>query len=110
MKEIGKRIKRIRKRMGISQTELAGLAGRTSAAISQYESGTREPHSYTIPGLAKALNVTADYLLGNLTYSEADMLADPRARDIVNIFSDLPLKEQNIIYQFTLFLREANKK
>lgn len=104
---IGQRIRKGRERLGITQTKLAELSSLTPASISQYESGKRRPHSYTIPRLAKALNVTSDYLVGNLTYSEKDMLANPNVRKIIEIFSDLPAEEQNVIYQFILFLGKS---
>ena len=101
----GKRVKAIRERMGITQTELARRTGLTPATISQYESGKRTMSSRSVPKLAAVLNVTSDYLLGNVAYSEKDMLADPRVRDIIDIFSGLPTAEQRTIYQFILFLR-----
>ena len=48
----------------LSQTELAKLSGLQPAAIGHFEHSRRKPSFANIRALAKALNVTADYLLG----------------------------------------------
>jgi len=53
-----------RKKAELSQKDLAALAGISSAALSQYEKGKREPNLLVITNLARALNTTIDALLG----------------------------------------------
>lgn len=48
----------------LSQTELASKAGLQPAAIGHFERSRRKPSFANVRALAKALNVSADYLLG----------------------------------------------
>lgn len=53
-----------RGKRGLSQTELARKAGLQPAAIGHFEKDRRKPSFANIRALAKALDVTSDYLLG----------------------------------------------
>jgi len=63
MTEIGKRIKELRTRTGLSQQRLAELMGVSRPAISQMESGGRKVSADELARLADVLNVSADSLL-----------------------------------------------
>jgi transcriptional regulator with XRE-family HTH domain len=77
---IGRRIREIREKMGITQSELAEKSGLTPAAISQIESGKRaRPTDDTIHKIAKALNTT--YELLTLTNREDDKISVTRNFD-----------------------------
>lgn len=56
-------LKKCRESKGMSQKELAEIIGVAPSTYSLYESGAREPDVLKIKGMAKALNVTGDYLL-----------------------------------------------
>lgn len=58
------RIEELRKKHGISQTELGEIIHLSQKAISRYENGTAEPDLNTIKKIATYFNVTIDYLLG----------------------------------------------
>ncbi len=60
----GERLVAAREARGLNQTELAKLAGLQPAAIGHFEHTRRRPSFANIRALAKALGVTADYLLG----------------------------------------------
>jgi transcriptional regulator with XRE-family HTH domain len=61
------RLKAARRRRGWSREELALRSGMSWSAITQIESGRRRhPRPATVLALARALGVTADYLLGCL--------------------------------------------
>jgi transcriptional regulator with XRE-family HTH domain len=55
---IGANIKRWRDKRGMSQSKLAELIGKTSAAVSQYESGYAIPRMHVIDQIAEALGCT----------------------------------------------------
>lgn len=57
MSELGKEIKRLRKRKGWTQTELAVYAGSSQPTINQIESGARNPSTRTLEKVAGALGV-----------------------------------------------------
>ena len=61
---IGKRLKEIRMRNGLSQQALGSLIGVTKVSICGYENGTRVPTMENLVKLADILNITVDYLLG----------------------------------------------
>lgn len=51
--QIGKEIRRLRLRMGMSQVKLAGLVGTSQAAIGRIESGRHNPTVKNIEKIAK---------------------------------------------------------
>ena len=75
--EIGlfsKRLRAVREQLDISQHELARLCGLSINQISRYELGVREPTSISLVKIARALNVSMDYLAG-LTDERNGLLA-----------------------------------
>lgn len=61
----GQRLKRIRKKKGLSQTELAKITGISNVTLSAYEHDyISEPKLACVEWLCKALGVTATELLG----------------------------------------------
>lgn len=58
------RLKTIRKERGLTQADLAKLIGIKKAAITRWESGSREPNFTRLVELCDALDVSSDYLLG----------------------------------------------
>jgi transcriptional regulator with XRE-family HTH domain len=61
---IGDRIKEARKNAQHTQNSLAELINTHPKNISRWEAGEYTPEAETVGILAKALNVSADYLLG----------------------------------------------
>lgn len=60
----GDRIKHARRLAGLTQKELAEMLGVLPSMIGQYETGARKPKLDTVQKLARSLNVSTDYLLG----------------------------------------------
>ena len=56
-------VKEMRKRSGITQTELARMMGVRQNTVSQWETGINHPHVEMLPDLADALGCTLDELL-----------------------------------------------
>jgi transcriptional regulator with XRE-family HTH domain len=73
---LGRRIVDYRKKAGISQKELAGMVGIKPSTLSYYENGKREPNVLILIGLAKALEITGDALLG--VEPQPDLIAQNR--------------------------------
>lgn len=61
---IGKRVRELRVKMGLSQQELGNAIGVTKVSVCGYESGTRIPNLEKLAKLADALQTSTDYLLG----------------------------------------------
>ena len=62
-KQVGTRIRRLRKAKGMSQAALARRAHLTRVYITQLEAGQQDPSLSTINALAKALGVPVTALL-----------------------------------------------
>lgn len=63
-KLIGSRLVELRKRLGMPQVELAAKLGMSQSILSRYERGTIRLHGALVAGFAKALQVSADEILG----------------------------------------------
>lgn len=58
------KIEELRKKMGLSQEDLAKKLNMTQQRISAYEKGKREPDLETLKLFAEFFGVSTDYLLG----------------------------------------------
>lgn len=77
MKQIGLRIRDLRKEKGLNQTELANSMGKSLRTIQKYENGEIELSIANINDLANMLNTTSTYLLGYKTdTTQINCLAD----------------------------------
>ena len=68
------RLKELRLKNKLSQTDLAKMLGVTRQAISLYEQGKRQLKEKDINTLIKYFNVSKKYLLGATTYEVLDPL------------------------------------
>ena len=57
----------MRKKVGLTQEELASKLGLSAQSISKYETGAANPDISYLPGIADALGVTIDRLFGRET-------------------------------------------
>ncbi len=103
--EVISRIKKRRRELKMTQTELAKEANLTPAAISQFESGTRKPSFNTLSSLSDALKVTTDYLLGKKDRGYDDLLADPAVNVMLRGMMELAEKDKETLYEFYKFLK-----
>lgn len=62
--QMGHKIKRARKAQRITQTDLSQQIGLSPSFIGQIERGEKAASLETLESICKALNVSADYLLG----------------------------------------------
>lgn len=60
---IGYRIAMLRKRMGLSQNQLAKQINVCASAIGMYEQGRREPSAKILADLSRVFGVSLDYLI-----------------------------------------------
>jgi len=64
LSNFGKQLAQLRKAAGYTQQQLADEIGATRRMIAYYESESQHPPASMLVDLAKALNVSADVLLG----------------------------------------------
>lgn len=63
-KLVGRRIKEVREKSGISQAELASNIGVGAASVSSYEKGSSSPSLSVMVEIAKCCNTSIDWLCG----------------------------------------------
>ena len=63
MEKFGQKIKRLRVKAGLTQTQLANELGISTSAISMYEQDNREPNREMLLALSSYFGVGTDYLL-----------------------------------------------
>ena len=83
---LGKRIAEHRKRLGITQDQLAERLGLTAQAISKWENDLSCPDITTLPKLAEIFGTTTDALLGrepevHRPLFEAEVVEEPASED-----------------------------
>lgn len=70
---LAQRIRERRKALHLTQGDLANLTQISQAQISRYEQGDNEPTAEAFIALVKALNTTADWLLGMTDFIHPDV-------------------------------------
>jgi transcriptional regulator with XRE-family HTH domain len=88
-------IKRLRLRLGISQSELARRAGYSNEFISQVERGIKSPSVKALEKIARGLGVSASMLM-ETKYPKGES-KEKLLSDIHKMISDLPVEKLKII-------------
>lgn len=105
---IGRRLQELRKRRGLSQTELAKVLELTQPRVSQYERGEVRLSGPLVAAFAKALKASADEILGLQSIEEDGLLKDRRfLRRIQRIDSLSRRDKQALLKNLDMFLRGA---
>lgn len=107
----GQRIKMLRKRLKLTQDQLAEAVGANRVTIANYEAEKYKPSSEALLKIAETLNVTTDYLLG-AEQNELPVISDDDIKfalfgvDPANI-TDAQFEE---VKRFAQFVREQKMK
>ncbi len=102
-KLVGTRISEWRKRLSITQDDLAFLTGISVPYISEIENGKKRPSLDIIVAISDAIGVTVDELLsGNMLSSSSDYQTD-----IDYLLSDCTSEERQFIYEMLRALKES---
>jgi transcriptional regulator with XRE-family HTH domain len=108
-KQIGARLRALRKARGMTQVELAKVLGTQQTAISQVEIGNRGLTIQQVVKLARALRVPTDDILGPSRGSEVEAL--PKDRQILRrarLMEKLPRAErQALLKTIDAFLKSS---
>lgn len=109
MKQIGARLRALRKARDMTQVELAKILGTQQTAISQVEIGNRGLTIQQVVKLARALRVSTDAILGPSDGSDLDVL--PKDRQILRrlrLMEKLPRAErQALLRTIDAFLKSS---
>ncbi|MCY1563871.1 helix-turn-helix domain-containing protein [Staphylococcus pettenkoferi] len=111
MNNFGKRLRKLRKRNGLTQIQLADVTGLSSQQISNYEREYTSPNQQALRQLAQGLRIDMNDLVGGTEVEvnyEMIMFSDKKG------FDELPLHEQkrilNNLQEQADFLVERAKK
>ena len=97
----GQRLREARKKVNLTQEELANIIGVKAAEVSQYESNKRTPRWPTFNKLLDALHITADEVLGrDITVHDGEDYEVKMAKEDLQILSSI--KENPKLYKALL--------
>ena len=87
--EIGKQIKALRQRRGITQEAMAQHLNITPQAISKWERADAVPDAFVLKKIAAVFNVTVDYLLNEHSPDEKIVVEKPRtySRTVISVIT-----------------------
>lgn len=80
---LGTRLKLLRKRLKVNQIEFSKMIGISSATLSAYETGVKNPSLAVLKNIAETCNVSIDWLCG---LSEKESLSSD---DSIKTYSDI---------------------
>lgn len=100
------RLKELRKREGISQTELGNKIGVSRGAISYYENGDRLPDLNVLYSIADHFKVSSDYLIG-LTKNETNDITTKEICKKTGL-SDKAISNIEKLHQYDIKTRNKN--
>ena len=98
---MGNKIKNLREKAGMSQTELADKLGLSKSVISAYEKGVRNPSYKVLPLLAETFNVSQLYFFEKGEWQNQSVTVD---------ITDLNPDQQRIIISLVNEFKESNKQ
>lgn len=97
LREMGKRISKVRKESGLTQAELAEKAGVTPQTISTCETGSKALKPWNIVKICDALDVSADNLLcGKASNDDLSILTEKVSKLSLEQYKHL----ENIVNSF----------
>ncbi len=112
MSQLGERISKKRKELGLSQTDLANKAGVSYAQIGRYETKGVQPPAEVLNKIADQLNTSIDYLINGESSEKA--INSLKTTEVLNHFKEvenLPEKDKNIILNVIgAFIRDHKAK
>lgn len=101
------RIKKLCREKNIAYKDLSDMTGISVSTISKFMSGViREPSYATVEKLAKALDVTIDYLIYGLTQEEVQKREE---KEILELYSYLNTVGKTKVIDYILDLMEIEK-
>lgn len=111
-KEIGARLRQLRRTRGMNQGELAKLLGTHQTSISQIESGARGLSLHQAVKLSKALGVSIDELLGQGKASRSSQKVSSNGRVLRRLrrIEQLPQAERRFVLKIIEALVEKRSR
>jgi transcriptional regulator with XRE-family HTH domain len=109
METFGDKLKRRRELKNLSQSKLAELLGLHPSIIGRYERNQAKPTIDVVKNMAKALDTSVGYLLGE--NEDAELLKDTAMLNQLKELSKLPEHDRNcILYTLDSLLQNVKTK
>lgn len=102
--DFGLRLKTIREERGMKREEVAQKIGTSQAIIGRYERGERTPSVDIAKNIARALDVSLDYLAGDSTVLVKDKKMIYRLEVLDQVS---PSYKDRILYMLDVMLKDA---
>lgn len=90
-------LKELRKKKGLTLSEVAAAMGVSRQAYSYYENNKRDPDTAMVKALAEFYEVSTDYLLGRNEPETKRLLNDPEVQEIANLYDKLPEEKKALV-------------
>lgn len=106
MNEINERVKYLRERLNINQTDFGKRIGINQSTVAGYERGARTPRKATITAICKEYNVNEEWLLNG-----SGTIFNPlsRDKDIARFIGSIQLKD-NFKNRFVAMLARLDEE
>jgi len=114
---LGHKLKALREEYGLTQAQLASMAGVTAGLIGQIEQGKVQPSLKTLEKLSDVMGVTpcyfimeqraVDQVLNMMNPELRDLLMDPRVQSVLSLVSNLNEKELQFILNFIKLFKKS---
>lgn len=100
------RIKALRRKHYLNQSQFAKMIGVTQSAISQWENDMTRPNSYQLEAIAKAFNISIDELLAdNIPDPSTNVPKTPEARLLAKGVDSMPEEQRKAFLHMMISLR-----
>mgnify|MGYP001781835942 CR=1 FL=1 len=108
--EFSERLKYLRKQAGLTQVEVAEKLGISQPAYASWERGVKKPTQENLVKIAQILNVSVDYLVGNLK-DKTDDIDLSEVEILFRTTSDGMSNEEKEVFKQELlqFMKERKK-
>lgn len=108
--EFSERLKNLRKEVGLTQVDVAGKLGISQQAYASWERGVKKPTQENLVKIAQILNVSVDYLVGNLK-DKTDDIDLSEVEILFRTTSDGMSNEEKEVFKQELlqFMKERKK-
>ena len=114
---LGHKLKTLREKQGLTQVQLAELAGVTAGLVGQIEQFKVQPSLKTLDKLSKALGTTSCYfimepgaveqMINMLTPELREMLLDSKVQAVLSLICNLSEKELQFVLNFIQLLKRS---
>ena len=104
---LGEQVTKLRKQKKLSQSDLGKKVGTSGDIIGRYERDEVKPSIEVASKIAKALDISLDYLVGNAS----TVVKDKKILERIEAIADMPTDNQNQIFNvIDALIRDYNAK